>query len=638
MAEVRTARLSEQESRALLQRILDSKGLRRAIRLRSFLTYVVDRKLVGSVDEISEVLIGHRVFDRPANYNTGEDSIVRTEALNLRKRLAQYFQGEGQNEPVLLQIPKGTYVPVFVEREIQQNTDESPTSSTASFTGSKTLTLLAVAVALAVLLIVAFTVGRSAKSPRTANVAVDSQAPGRVEFESSDAELAASFRWAKYRALGYAYSGDPVGEWYDSTAGTRNAFCMRNASHQSTGAAALGLTAHTRNMLRRFAASVSSTRAWSGFWEINKDGFAAPVDYKNDKDFWYCLPGNFDVMRACFRQYLWTGDESYFDEVFSNFYDRTAIDYVKAWDLDKDGVMESPPELGNRGIPSYHQEDPRALTAGDLLAAQYQGYLTYASIQEHKGRSGSLSERLAADYRAKAAALRTRYNTEWWNATEHYHYSLLLPNRTHTGAYIPDVNAVVLLFGLPEDGPKTEAALDALEKMRPARPGTLSYCPEVLFQYGRNEAAYAVWKTMLDPHSESHRIPEVVFAAVGAVVTGMAGISPDARNNTVETLPRLPKETAWIRLSHVPVLHNNTTVLHRGATETSFTNENGPALHWKISFPAAANARSPKISVDGASVNAQLEYRLNRQSVISAVVDVQPGQSRVAKYSPDAGM
>jgi hypothetical protein len=125
-----------------------------------------------------------------------------------------------------------------------------------------------------------------------------------VEIESSDAQLVRSFEGAKQRALGYTYSGDAVGDWYDSTAGTRYAFCMRDVSHQSTGAAVLGLTGHTRNMLRRFAASISASRDWCGFWEINKDGFPAPVDYQDDRHFWYCLPANFDVMRACYRQFL----------------------------------------------------------------------------------------------------------------------------------------------------------------------------------------------------------------------------------------------------------------------------------------------------------------------------------------------
>ena len=109
---------AEQECRALVQRILASKEFQRTNRLRDFLLYVVDRKLADSPQEITETLIGHRVFRIPAVYNTGEDSIVRTEARILRQRLDRYFSKEGLGEPVILEIPKGSYVPMFRWREL----------------------------------------------------------------------------------------------------------------------------------------------------------------------------------------------------------------------------------------------------------------------------------------------------------------------------------------------------------------------------------------------------------------------------------------------------------------------------------------------------------------------------------------
>src|SRR5207245_1279770 len=102
---------------ALVERILSSKEFQRATRLREFLHYVVDRKLADSAREITEVLIGQRVFGRPPMYNTGEDSIVRTEARILRQRLGRYFSDEGLAELIVLEIPKGSYVPVFQRRE-----------------------------------------------------------------------------------------------------------------------------------------------------------------------------------------------------------------------------------------------------------------------------------------------------------------------------------------------------------------------------------------------------------------------------------------------------------------------------------------------------------------------------------------
>jgi hypothetical protein len=77
---------TDQECRALVQKIVASIEFRKATRLRDFLLYVVDRKLARAPQEVTESLIGQRVFGRPSTYNTGEDSIVRTEARLLRQR------------------------------------------------------------------------------------------------------------------------------------------------------------------------------------------------------------------------------------------------------------------------------------------------------------------------------------------------------------------------------------------------------------------------------------------------------------------------------------------------------------------------------------------------------------------------
>jgi hypothetical protein len=618
---------AEQECRALVQRILASKEFQRTNRLRDFLLYVVDRKLADSPQEITETLIGHRVFRRPAVYNTGEDSIVRTEARILRQRLDRYFSKEGLGEPVILEIPKGSYVPMFRWRELP--TVEPPPSLPERKRPRRRLAIgfgigiFAVGCALSAWYLAPRRL-ETVPSPRPG------PAPGAVMLESSDPQLVRSFEWAKERALGYTYTGDAVGNWYDSTGGNRYAFCMRDTSHQSTGAAVLGLSGHTLNMLHRFAGSISQTRDWCGFWEINKDGFPAPADYQDDRHFWYCLPANFDVMQACYRQFLWTGDRTYLDATFSNFYDRSVTDYVAAWDQNRDGIMESSPESRPRGIPSYWQEMPRPLVGADLLAAQYKGYLAYAAIQQHKGARGSLSQKLANEYTGKAEELKLRYNTEWWDPIQNRHYSLILPNRKFYDGYIAEANVFALLFALTEEGIKTEAALDSLERNRPPFDQKLSYFPEILFQYGRNESAYQHLLELTDPNFRSRGMPEVVFAVVGATATGLLGISPDAPKSRLRTIPALPKAVDWVKLTHVPVLENQVTVYHRGLTETSVTNEEGPAFQWDAAFPVAA-AEGSRILVDNKPVAARIGQGANHRGFITAPIEVKPGQTRAAR-------
>jgi hypothetical protein len=618
----------QQECRALVERILSSKEFQRATRLRDFLLYVVDRKLAHSPQEVTEVLIGHRVFGRPPNYSTGEDSIVRTEARILRQRLERYFSKDGISEPIVLEIPKGSYLPVFQRRNFLT---AAPSPQASPPKPRKPLAIWIVSCACA--LVIALAAWRFSKKPATPPAETiappSARAVGAVELESSDPQLVRSFQWAKERALGYMHTGDPVGDWYESTAGGRYAFCMRDVSHQSAGAAVLGLAGHTRNMLHHFAASISESRDWAGYWEINKDGFPAPVDYQDDRHFWYCLPANFDVMQASYRQFLWTGDASYFDSVFSNFYDRTATDYVSTWDRNNDGLMESSPRTRPRGIPSYYQHEPFPLIGADLVAAQYEGYRVYAAIERQRGARGSLSQKLAEEYEAKAQGLRVRFNTEWWNPIQNRHYSLMLPNHKFYSGYLPEGNVFALLFRLTDDGLKTEAALDSLEKNRPQFDQQLSYFPEILFQYGRNDSAYRYLLELTDPNFRGRGMPEIVFSVVGAVATGMAGISPDARNHLVETLPRLPKAVDWLKLSHVPVLRNEVTVRHRGV-ETVFTNQAGPPLQWKASFPIDSALASPRILVDGVSVPTTVQQRFN-QAVVSVLVSVASGQTRTAK-------
>jgi hypothetical protein len=99
-------RAAAENCRAPVDRIAASREFQRASRLRGFLAYLVNRKLADCPDEITEILIGHRVSGLPIDYNPGDNSIVRTQARTLRDRLERYFRGEGTHEPVVLELPR----------------------------------------------------------------------------------------------------------------------------------------------------------------------------------------------------------------------------------------------------------------------------------------------------------------------------------------------------------------------------------------------------------------------------------------------------------------------------------------------------------------------------------------------------
>jgi serine/threonine-protein kinase len=96
-----------------LERVLASPGFARNERLSRFLRFVVERHLEGKDAEIKESLLAIEVFGRPPDYDPKQDPIVRTEASRLRARLSEYYVGEGKDDPLVIELPKGGYVPAF---------------------------------------------------------------------------------------------------------------------------------------------------------------------------------------------------------------------------------------------------------------------------------------------------------------------------------------------------------------------------------------------------------------------------------------------------------------------------------------------------------------------------------------------
>lgn len=97
----------------LVLRIVAAPSFQRSERLRDFLLYAVERSLHGHNDALTEQQIGRAVFGKPLNYSPVEDSAVRVQARHLRIKLSEYFTGPGRDEPLLLEIPKGCFVPQF---------------------------------------------------------------------------------------------------------------------------------------------------------------------------------------------------------------------------------------------------------------------------------------------------------------------------------------------------------------------------------------------------------------------------------------------------------------------------------------------------------------------------------------------
>ena len=429
---------------------------------------------------------------------------------------------------------------------------------------------------------------------------------GGAVFRSSDSALTKGFAWAKKQAFAYVRrSGDKVGPWYEAALPKRDAFCMRDVAHQLLGADVLGLADINKNLLGKFAASVSEARDWCGYWEIDKDDRPAPVDYKNDRDFWYNLPASFDILNACYRQYLWSGDTAYLrDPVFLNYYKRTVDDYVRRWDRNGDGLMEgSPDSTSSRGLGSYDEEKTGRI-GSDLVAGEFLGYSNYAAILSLLHRDSA-----AREYRAKAASLAELFNGGWWDSAGRcYHHYL-----RYDGSWLRDdqMQVFLLRWGIvPKD--RIQPVLRSLA-VDGIGVEVFSYIPEELYRYGDPRDAEHALKRLVSADLKRREYPEVSYAAIGTYARGLMGIEADAPTSTIRTLSGLTENGAWAELDGIPVFENRIRIRHDGTTGSTLENISGKDITWEACFYSA----TPTLKVNGTIRKGQIGTDAIGRSVVS---------------------
>ncbi len=105
------------EIQAQLEKILGSEVFAHADRMSRFLRFTVERAIRGQAGEHKEYLLGVEVFDRKSSYDPRIDPIVRVEARRLRSKLQKYYETEGREDRIAIDLPKGSYIPVFQARQ-----------------------------------------------------------------------------------------------------------------------------------------------------------------------------------------------------------------------------------------------------------------------------------------------------------------------------------------------------------------------------------------------------------------------------------------------------------------------------------------------------------------------------------------
>lgn len=405
-----------------------------------------------------------------------------------------------------------------------------------------------------------------------------------LSFSSSDAQLAATFAWAKDMALSYAHDGDdPVGPWYEAALPERYAFCMRDASHQSIGAEILGLSVQNFNMMQKFVSNISESKDWCTYWEIDKWDKPCKEDYVSDDDFWYNLNANFDVTDACWRLYEWTGDWRYLEnEEFRRFYDLSCKEYVERWELSADQMLTRSrnPELSKgeryglcRGIPSYVESVGNMNSSADLIGTIYGGFAAYSKILEcSDDMEGSA---IAAE---KAETYRQHLDEHWWSEQEQAYHTFWWNDGTFSDG---EGLTHVLWFNAANDPDRIRGTVEKMMKRKEWNIENISYFPTLWYRYGYSSQAYDILCNIVA--AERNEYPEVSFGMIEGIVCGAMGIRPSASSGKISTLPQITGGH-WMQIENLPVYGELISVRHDSNGSSTLRNRGRYDLTWQACF------------------------------------------------------
>ncbi len=106
-----------EDIREAVERMTVSDVFARSPQLGAFLRFVVEAVLHGKADRIKAYTIGVEVLRRDVKFDPQLDPIVRVEATRLRRTIERYYASAGADDPLIIDLPRGSYVPTFRWRE-----------------------------------------------------------------------------------------------------------------------------------------------------------------------------------------------------------------------------------------------------------------------------------------------------------------------------------------------------------------------------------------------------------------------------------------------------------------------------------------------------------------------------------------
>jgi TolB-like protein len=147
--------VTHQQIRSQLAMISATEEFQRSKRSSRFLNYIVEETLAGRASRIKAYTVAISVLDRDDTFDPQTDPMVRIEASQLRRRLERYYLTQGAADPVVIDLPKGGYVPVFRLAEAAVPPEVESKHGSQSFTGPVMSAALATALMTACIVVIA---------------------------------------------------------------------------------------------------------------------------------------------------------------------------------------------------------------------------------------------------------------------------------------------------------------------------------------------------------------------------------------------------------------------------------------------------------------------------------------------------
>ena len=391
----------------------------------------------------------------------------------------------------------------------------------------------------------------------------------------------------------------------------RECFCARDISHAVVAGHLLGLDRENFTMLRLFAEGANNNDR-NPYWPKWSYSFFGDPFYM-DAD-WRELAAPFDVAQRFHMLYLWSGDPQWIrDPEIFNFQTNLHTKFMEKADDNHNGIADEHIQLA-----TYWEDNAdKFIEASDSMGCQYQALIGYAKTLEARDDKAN-----AAVYQKKAADLHARFHQDWYDWARRRYIRGFAADGTFKTNWGHEASFFVPIQLLGDQGPRTSEHLDFINYstyVEPINIEATTYYPEAFYKHGRSELG---WYWLKFDIKSRNAYPEVAFLIVSNTVTGTLGVSADAPQRRVFTVPRLAAEIPWVQVDNIPVGKNTVTIRHDGNDKSSLRNVSGQTITWQAEFYGYAE----NLLVNGKSKPAKTRD-LNGRTVAGCEVVLKAGES-----------